>query len=467
MSFTAREHARLSSTARHGRDSVDHKVHVLRASHDGPDCILDELEVPAPTARSHLVVQQTSRCRVQTRRSISMAQRFGLRSREHCEPSRCSSFRCLRVHLAQSPGIWIASAQPDYNLRLSHHRTALLSEFSARHARARRPLGKHRLAAYGFCIRSNQCGCARCVKAKVANPRGTFIGNTMRYTKLQRYLASPRPLPRAPQRTPSRHFASIRRSTRRCAPLRLIALASDDHHSGVQKIQQPGGSYRAAISAFRLALTTTFTTATSLCADISMKHKIKAWSCALAMLGALSNSVHADDALTGDTRLACEAILCLATGQRPTACAPSIQRYFSIHARKLGDTLRARVNFLKLCPSADSEDGIRALVDAIANGAGRCDAAALNAAQVRPNAPTGDGETKLVIDNTLPSQCRAYANNTYVDPDIGTTARYVGTPERGGFWADPQVFDQAQSEYDARIAREDAQAATTQLRSFP
>lgn len=43
--------------------------------------------------------------------------------------------------------------------------------------------------------------------------------------------------------------------------------------------------------------------------------------------------------LTGDTRLACEAILCLSTGERPSECQPAIRRYFSIVRRTLGKTL--------------------------------------------------------------------------------------------------------------------------------
>ena len=69
-----------------------------------------------------------------------------------------------------------------------------------------------------------------------------------------------------------------------------------------------------------------------------------------ALLGA-APAVYADDALTGDTRLACEAVLCLSSGDRPSECAPSIKRYFSIRHTKLGDTLKAQRNFLKMCPA--------------------------------------------------------------------------------------------------------------------
>lgn len=64
------------------------------------------------------------------------------------------------------------------------------------------------------------------------------------------------------------------------------------------------------------------------------------------------------DNLTGDTKLACEAILCLSSATRPSECAQSLSRYFSINAKKWADTVRKRRNFLKLCPvdGADIKD---------------------------------------------------------------------------------------------------------------
>jgi len=59
------------------------------------------------------------------------------------------------------------------------------------------------------------------------------------------------------------------------------------------------------------------------------------------------------EVLTGDTRLACEAVLCLASGTRPDECVPSIRKYFSISHRKPHKTLQRRLNFLKLCPAGD------------------------------------------------------------------------------------------------------------------
>lgn len=62
--------------------------------------------------------------------------------------------------------------------------------------------------------------------------------------------------------------------------------------------------------------------------------------------------------LTGDEKLACEALLCLAAAAaRPDECTPSLTRLFSIVLKKPHKTARARADFLNLCPKvADDED---------------------------------------------------------------------------------------------------------------
>jgi len=180
-----------------------------------------------------------------------------------------------------------------------------------------------------------------------------------------------------------------------------------------------------------------------------------------AALGAMTMGMAPAQAeeFTGDVRLACEAILCLSTGQRPGECSPSLRRYFSITAKKLSDTLTKRRNFLNLCPAASSDGNMQSLVNAIVNGAGRCDAASLNASlrvwndneyNYDPSKP------QTYIRNTMPSHCSAYGRNAYTDQSNPVTARYVGTPERGGFWADAANYNTALAEYNARIAAEDA-----------
>jgi hypothetical protein len=61
----------------------------------------------------------------------------------------------------------------------------------------------------------------------------------------------------------------------------------------------------------------------------------------------------AQKVLTGDTKLACEALLCLAAPTRPAECAASITKYFSISLSRFSKTLRARKNFLSLCPRVE------------------------------------------------------------------------------------------------------------------
>lgn len=115
--------------------------------------------------------------------------------------------------------------------------------------------------------------------------------------------------------------------------------------------------------------------------------------------------------LTGDTRLACEAILCLSSGTRPSECTPSIRRFFSINHKRLRDTLKARRNFLNLCPSGN-ERGMPQLINAIANGGGRCDAASLN----KRGYWTGsrrDGDRHFVVDTSKPDYCQAYENHEW------------------------------------------------------
>ena len=169
-------------------------------------------------------------------------------------------------------------------------------------------------------------------------------------------------------------------------------------------------------------------------------------SIVVATLSAAAGTANAQDVLTGDTRLACEAILCLSTGSRPSECSPSLSRYFGITKRKLSDTLKARFKFLELCPVANQTPEMSALVRGISRGAGRCDAPSLN--RTLRSWTGGDGGD-IYIDNRMPSYCSAYAGHTYIDLD-GTQPLYVGTPERDGYWVEAKEYDRALAEYNAR-----------------
>jgi hypothetical protein len=63
-----------------------------------------------------------------------------------------------------------------------------------------------------------------------------------------------------------------------------------------------------------------------------------------------------------------------------------------------------------------------------------------------------DGAT--YISNQMPDYCAAYMGHAYVDFN-GTVPRYIGTPERGGYWAEGRDYDRALAEYNERIRRED------------
>ncbi len=74
----------------------------------------------------------------------------------------------------------------------------------------------------------------------------------------------------------------------------------------------------------------------------------------LAAFLSMGWTAHAQGELTGDTRLACEAQLCLATAAPPAECAPALRRYFGIAHRRSAETARRRHRFLRLCPVAQA-----------------------------------------------------------------------------------------------------------------
>lgn len=162
---------------------------------------------------------------------------------------------------------------------------------------------------------------------------------------------------------------------------------------------------------------------------------------------------HGQGVLSGDARLACEAILCLAAGSPPHECDPALRRYFSIHEDKPSDTIKARRRFLEKCPTANADREMRSLVNAIANAAGRCQVDALN----RNTISTGGGDgAEIYISDRMPRYCTVYAEHAYTN--VGATMpRYVGVPERGGYWVEAGQYEQALAQYEERIAREDAE----------
>ena len=170
---------------------------------------------------------------------------------------------------------------------------------------------------------------------------------------------------------------------------------------------------------------------------------------------ASANTVYAQNELTGDTRLACEAVLCLSSSTQPGECAPSLARYFGIKFDKPWETIKARIDFLSMCP-AHNEPGMSSLIVAIANGAGKCDSAFLNRfnkiEMVRKECKKvgwydhdqSCTTTQVeLISNKNPDYCLVYENHEYTDLNTG----YVGDMLTGGRWADVDEYDQALQRY--------------------
>lgn len=182
------------------------------------------------------------------------------------------------------------------------------------------------------------------------------------------------------------------------------------------------------------------------------------------LLGTGSASAVQVDYLTGDTRLACEAILCFSSSQRPSECNESIRKYFSIKYKKAYKTRRARKAFLNLCPTVQENQEMAGLVDVIMNAEDRCTAEALNQSTLYYGSILKAGydrghrhyyrEITHERSNELPSYCQAYFGHEWTDfGEYGITPVYIGTPGQGGFWSDYDNRAQAEKDYQAEVAR--------------
>lgn len=150
---------------------------------------------------------------------------------------------------------------------------------------------------------------------------------------------------------------------------------------------------------------------------------------------------------TGDTKLACEALLCLTAAQHPAECSPSLSRYFSFSGK---NALRDRMNFLHLCPTASASPEMRALTNALLNGSGQCDIATLNNTQILISGANG---TQQVISNQFSSACSAFYANSIIAASYGDADKpvYVGTPEHGGYWVAQKDYPAALADYNRQL----------------
>jgi hypothetical protein len=186
--------------------------------------------------------------------------------------------------------------------------------------------------------------------------------------------------------------------------------------------------------------------------------------CALLLLVVLPALAAEDDEgeLTGDKKSACEAILCLSSGQRPDECDPAIKKFYSIKKKTTSKTIKAREDFLSKCPVVDEDKEMKKRVGEIARGAGRCDAAYLNQTlrevvtikecntitrngnrfvsqwvPVNKNTYCANPRTRqvTVIGTNKPAYCTAYDSHEWT---YNLQTRYVGDKMSGGHWVDAQ-----------------------------
>ena len=134
-----------------------------------------------------------------------------------------------------------------------------------------------------------------------------------------------------------------------------------------------------------------------------------------------------DDELTGDKKLACEAILCLSSGEKPHECDKALKRYYSIHYKKPNKTLKARKNFLKLCPKDNSDDEVSNYIDNTLANAGECTEDALNKRLQRQSKQKSEGRGKIWyyrVNPNLPQACLDLMNSKY---SYGINFKYTCT----------------------------------------
>ena len=116
-----------------------------------------------------------------------------------------------------------------------------------------------------------------------------------------------------------------------------------------------------------------------------------------------ASPVLAGGKLSKEQEIACEAVLCLSSGQRPDECDDSLKKYFKIKAKKPWKTLKKRKKFLKKCPSGNY-DGKDGHLDALAEGGGNCDIPTL-VAELNTNEPP--------YTLAIPAYCQSLVSHEY------------------------------------------------------
>lgn len=148
-----------------------------------------------------------------------------------------------------------------------------------------------------------------------------------------------------------------------------------------------------------------------------------------------SMSIANENVLGGIEGLACEAIICLShsSGGSYSQCSPSLNHYFDIKEDKMSKTIKERLKFLQKCPYSGASPEMKSLVNAMASGAGRCDAASLNRTLL---SWSGLG-SPMCISSQLPAYCSAYSNHEYT---IVNAPKYVVNKTTNNYWPYQNAF---------------------------
>lgn len=138
-------------------------------------------------------------------------------------------------------------------------------------------------------------------------------------------------------------------------------------------------------------------------------------SCVFSAFSMLGNAqtFNLGESLTGDTRLSCEAILCLASPTKPSECSASIAKYFSFTAKKWHKVIEKRKNFLNLCPTDNSDN------DKLLENAG-----------IDPNQQREDTANFKDVLLNLPHDCSAGSLNKVIEKQPQNFEIYKAYVER-------------------------------------
>jgi len=143
--------------------------------------------------------------------------------------------------------------------------------------------------------------------------------------------------------------------------------------------------------------------------------------------------------LSNEQTLACEAILCLSSGERPDECDPALNYFFSIKKRKLSDTRKARKSFLKKCPDSDSDENMVSLINVLVDyNCSACTVEKLNARYVK---------VRLVNRSSRWNSTSNYTTIQAVDPEMSNICKQYYAAISGHEYTAYSTYSESQPVY--------------------